>query len=98
METKPTGSDADVGAADRRHHRQQSEVAAIKGAGEVSNVVNLETKRNAAGACSICGEQMRGVTDNHNAYPVTNGRCCTLCNADTVIPARLFLIDRKRAR
>ena len=38
--------------------------------------------------CSICGAKLRGVHDNHNAAPVNDGRCCTRCNADVVIPAR----------
>ena len=47
--------------------------------------------------CSICqgaidaqGTWLRG----HNAQPVNNGRCCTECNWQVVIPARLVLIKR----
>ena len=38
--------------------------------------------------CSICGARLRGVHDDHNAAPVTDGRCCSCCNAAVVIPAR----------
>jgi len=37
--------------------------------------------------CSICGRDA-GKYGN-NARPVKNGRCCDLCNATIVIPARL---------
>ena len=39
--------------------------------------------------CIICGEEMKDVYDNHNAQPVADGRCCTDCNFNRVIPARL---------
>ena len=39
--------------------------------------------------CIICGEEMKDVYDNHNAQPVADGRCCTDCNYDRVLPARL---------
>ena len=48
--------------------------------------------------CSICTEpideqkDLNGEvwwTDGHNAEPINGGRCCTLCNDNVVIPARL---------
>jgi len=57
--------------------------------------------------CSICKgdiEQHRneeGVvywTAGHNAEPVNDGRCCDTCNAEIVIPARLFIYERTRLR
>jgi hypothetical protein len=57
--------------------------------------------------CSICKgdiEQQRneeGVVywaAGHNAAPVNDGRCCDTCNAEIVIPARLFIYERTRAR
>jgi hypothetical protein len=44
--------------------------------------------------CSICGAKLRGVRDDHNAAPITDGRCCTRCNAAVVIPARCEIIRR----
>ena len=53
--------------------------------------------------CSICekeiDEQQLGKTiwkEGHNAEPVTNGRCCTKCNNEVVIPARIKNIRGKR--
>jgi hypothetical protein len=53
--------------------------------------------------CSICGrpihEDAFGWTDGHNAQPVKEGRCCSLCNWEHVIPARLnrmFTIDKTK--
>ena len=37
--------------------------------------------------CSICEDQYYGY--GHNAQPVNNGRCCSLCNDMYVIPARM---------
>ena len=39
--------------------------------------------------CIICGEEMKDVYDTHNAQPVADGRCCTDCNFNRVIPARI---------
>lgn len=49
--------------------------------------------------CSICGDRIypeaNGWDKGHNAQPVNDGRCCTICNATTVLPERLkSLIDR----
>jgi len=32
--------------------------------------------------------------DGHNAQPINNGRCCTHCNWDVVMPARVVLIKK----
>jgi len=32
----------------------------------------------------------------HNAEPLTEGRCCDICNATKVIPARLKTIKEER--
>ena len=37
--------------------------------------------------CSICGEMYEGY--GNNAYPITMGRCCGVCNDIYVIPARI---------
>lgn len=49
--------------------------------------------------CSICGDeidkQVHPVTGavvwdkGHNAEPITDGRCCSECNAEIVVPARI---------
>jgi len=49
--------------------------------------------------CSICKKEIDVVKhpktkkvvwdEGHNAQPATNGRCCTSCNEDVVIPLRL---------
>lgn len=37
--------------------------------------------------CCICGGTYPG--DGHNAYPVKEGRCCTICNQHIVVPTRI---------
>ena len=37
--------------------------------------------------CSICSAPIAG--HGHNAEPVSEGRCCDLCNYTAVVPARL---------
>lgn len=44
--------------------------------------------------CSICGEYFENEY-SHNAYPVNDGRCCIMCNANSVIPARLAEMMKK---
>ena len=52
--------------------------------------------------CSLCGKKVTNVHDSHNAYPLKshttakqvngkaeNDRCCSDCNSEKVIPARL---------
>ena len=43
--------------------------------------------------CSICNGEIvpdsNGWDGGHNAYPITTGRCCELCNRDFVFPRRL---------
>ena len=38
--------------------------------------------------CSICSEPYTGY--GHNAEPLSNGRCCDVCNDTVVIPARIM--------
>lgn len=37
--------------------------------------------------CSICFSEYRGM--GHNAYPINDGRCCSRCNNDIVVPTRI---------
>ncbi len=42
--------------------------------------------------CSICDEEIDVVghwDSGHNAQPVNDGRCCTRCNTEEVLPRRL---------
>ena len=42
--------------------------------------------------CCLC----EGILDDpygHNAEPIMNGRCCSLCNMSAVIPIRLKLLQ-----
>lgn len=42
--------------------------------------------------CCICNDEIdvQGTwTQGHNANPVKDGRCCTKCNYNVVIPKRL---------
>lgn len=38
--------------------------------------------------CSICGKKNEGY--GNNARPVNDGKCCDYCNANVVIPARIY--------
>jgi len=38
--------------------------------------------------CAICSKEITYFLDSNNARPVADGRCCSSCNADQVIPAR----------
>ena len=40
--------------------------------------------------CKICNEIIFGSV--HNAQPVTNGRCCDVCQDTKVLPLRLDLM------
>ena len=48
--------------------------------------------------CSICKIEIEveehGYCEGHNAKPVTDGRCCSVCNIEVVIPTR-HRIERK---
>jgi len=43
--------------------------------------------------CSICTSeidvQANGYKEGHNASPISNGRCCTICNDNVVVPMRM---------
>jgi hypothetical protein len=48
--------------------------------------------------CCLCYEEIDvnvfGWTEGHNADPLSeDGRCCSICNATKVIPARLNIIE-----
>lgn len=48
--------------------------------------------------CSICFlpiDKVHTWEHGHNAEPVNNGRCCTVCNDTVVIPARLNMMRRR---
>ena len=40
--------------------------------------------------CSICKDDIRDKF-GHNAEPINNGRCCTMCNMTFVVPRRIKL-------
>jgi hypothetical protein len=55
--------------------------------------------------CSICSEPVDGIhpetgevywTGGHNAEPVNDGRCCTVCNDMVVIPSRIKLMAKTK--
>tara|TARA_R100001082_G_scaffold52792_1_gene28790 strand:+ start:1183 stop:1386 length:204 start_codon:yes stop_codon:yes gene_type:complete len=56
--------------------------------------------------CSICkGEidrqHLHGDIywdEGHNAQPINDGRCCTKCNCNIVIPYRISLMMKKNER
>jgi len=51
--------------------------------------------------CSICTNQIdvqsNGWEEGHSAFPLSNGRCCTLCNDTEVIPMRMAFIQSGRS-
>jgi hypothetical protein len=47
--------------------------------------------------CSICRKQIEtknGWSAGHNAEPINDGRCCDVCNATIVIPARINIMKK----
>ena len=50
--------------------------------------------------CSICTSeidvQANGYKEGHNAFPISNGRCCTKCNDTEVIPIRIAIMQSGR--
>jgi hypothetical protein len=52
-------------------------------------------KRSKPYVCSICGDP-NWPDGDHNAAPVTSGRCCGICNATRVIPMRIANIAAGR--
>ena len=55
--------------------------------------------------CSICKGDIEHKEDDNgkvywtsgnNAEPVNDGRCCDICNAKVVLPARLFIIEKEK--
>lgn len=48
------------------------------------NFKYMKTKKSLK--CSICGQKIEGF--GHNSHPVTNGKCCDLCNYMVVQPSR----------
>lgn len=43
--------------------------------------------------CAICGKPITDDPYGHNPLPVAEGRCCTECSKNVVIPTRMFLAD-----
>ena len=43
--------------------------------------------------CAICGDTIKGdgLGVGHNPEPVSDGRCCSECNYELVVPARLTM-------
>ena len=50
--------------------------------------------------CSICFEPIVpnewGWDQGNNAVPYNDGRCCDECNTTKVIPARIWILKRKK--
>ena len=50
--------------------------------------------------CSICTNeidvQSNGWEEGHSALPLSNGRCCTICNDTEVIPMRMAFVSLGR--
>jgi len=64
---------------------------------------NTKTRAVERPVCSICDGDIdpqvgSGWRWGHNAQPVTDGRCCDLCNTTVVIPARIAGMIKRRPR
>ena len=51
-------------------------------------VYNITKTEDSPNICSICGADLDEY-NKYNAYPVNTGQCCSQCNMDYVVPARL---------
>lgn len=47
--------------------------------------------------CIMCKVKIVSI-QSHNAQPIRNGRCCSLCNDAIVIPTRLTLAMSKNVK
>lgn len=47
--------------------------------------------------CVICGHEIKDAYGGHNAQPVMKGRCCSQCNAEVVVPARIKAMEEKES-
>ena len=51
--------------------------------------------------CFICTNdidvQSNGWEEGHSALPLSNGRCCTICNDTEVVPMRMAFISLGRS-
>ena len=43
--------------------------------------------------CVFCEKELCEMTDIHEARPLKDGVCCTLCNYKKVVPSRLKIMD-----
>ena len=43
--------------------------------------------------CALCGCKLPLAIMCHNAYPVSEGYCCVVCNYTRVIPARMEALE-----
>ena len=53
--------------------------------------------------CSICGddilpELISGWDKGHNAEPINEGQCCSMCNDTVVIPQRIMLYFKDKQK
>ena len=47
--------------------------------------------------CSVCGKLVE-LNKTHNADPVNDGRCCSSCNNNFVVPERMVQMWEERAK
>ncbi len=45
--------------------------------------------------CSLCDTQITDARDSHNAFPLSDFRCCSNCNESKVLPARFMAIFKR---
>ena len=45
--------------------------------------------------CSLCGAKITDARESHNALPISDSRCCTKCNQEKILPARISSIFTK---
>jgi hypothetical protein len=51
--------------------------------------------------CSICNEVILPTkywNGTHNAHPVNEGRCCSICNDTIVTPVRIMMFFKDKQR
>ena len=53
--------------------------------------------------CSICGddilpEPISGWDEGHNAEPINEGQCCSMCNDTVVTPQRIMLYFKDKQK
>ena len=58
--------------------------------------MSVKMRNNYIKWCCICKNKIRNIHDTHNAQPVQEDICCSLCNQYIVIPKRIEMVESNK--